>query len=418
MKKTFMKVASLLVISLFILSACATPVPAPVQTEAPTEAMTEAPTEPPAKEVTITLWQGWKEAEIASLNDVIAAYQAQHPNVKFDVLYVPFDDLKGKYETAASSGTGPDVLIGAADWGPGLYDAGLVADITGDVDAEFLGTINPAALAATQYKGALIGLPETVKGVVMFRNKTIVPEAPTSMDDLIAKAQAATSGDVYGAYLEYGFFFSAAHLNGVGGNLMTPEGDPAFNDAKGVEWVELIKKFKDAGQVTNYTDDDVNLFKAGKAGIIIDGSWNMSALAEAIGADNLAVDPWPTPLSGYAQTENIYLNANSVDDVRAASVDFIKFFLSKDAQALLADPAKAGHLPATIGVEITDPLMKQAAVAFEGGTAFPVIPEMGAYWDPMNNMLKKVMDEGADPAAALQEAFDAITAKVTEIRGQ
>ena len=148
---------------------------------------------------TITLWHAWKENEIESLNEVIAAFQALNPDAKFDTLYVPFDDLKGKYETATATGGGPTVLIGAADWGPGFYDASLVADLSADLDAKFIDTINEAALGAVQYKDALIGLPQTLKGVVLFRNKTIVPAAATSLDDLIAKAKAATAGDVQGA---------------------------------------------------------------------------------------------------------------------------------------------------------------------------------------------------------------------------
>lgn len=431
MYKKLMPLISVLLIAVFVLAACApkaTPTPEAQPTQPPAAEPTKAeptkapaPTEPPAPKGvtgTITLWHAWKENEIESLNEVIAAFQALNPEVKFDVLYVPFDDLKGKYETATATGGGPTVLIGAADWGPGFYDAALVADLSADLDKDFLATINEAALGAVQYKDALIGLPQTLKGVVMFRNKTIVPEAATTLDDLIAKAKAAKSGDVQGATLEYGFFFSAGHLSAIGGKLMEANGDPAFNDAKGVEWVKNILKFKDAGTYFNYSDDDVNLFKAGKSGVIIDGTWNMSSLAEAIGAENLAIDPWPTGMSGYVQTENIYLNENATGDDRAAGLEFIKFFLSVDAQTLLADATKAGHIPATKGVEVTDPLMKAATEAFAGGTAFPVIPEMGAYWDPMNNALKKAMDEGVDPAVALQEAYDLVVAKVAEIRGQ
>jgi arabinogalactan oligomer/maltooligosaccharide transport system substrate-binding protein len=299
-----------------------------------------------------------------------------------------------------------------------MYDAGLLADITDLADAKFLGTINEAAMGSVQYKDALIGLPETIKGVVMFRNKSIVAEAPTTFDDLVAKATAATSGDVYGAYLEYGFFFSIAHIYGVGGTLMNAAGDPTFNDAKGVEFLNEIKRFAEAGPMTYYTDDDVNLFKAGKAGIIIDGSWNMAPLAEAIGADNLAIDPWPAGLAGFVQTESIYLNANATGDDQNAAWQFMKFFMGAEAQALLADPTKAAHIPATKGVEVSDPLMQQAATAFEGGAVFPVIPEMGAYWGPGDTLLKSVVDEGADPATALQAAYDAIVAAIAEIRGQ
>jgi maltose-binding protein MalE len=79
--------------------------------------------------------------------------------------------------------------------------------------------------------------------------------------------------------------------------------------------------------------------------------------------------------------------------------------------------ADVGHIPAVAGMEVSDELMLQAVTAFEGGTAFPVIPEMGAYWESMDNAIKSVIDEGADPAEALQTAFDSITAKIEEIRG-
>ncbi len=441
MSKKLFTLISTLLIAVFVLAACApaateapaatqapaaaTEAPAaPAATEAPAAA-TEAPAAPVATEApaatgvsgTITLWQSWKENEIASLNDVVAAFQAKNPDVKFDILYVPFDDLRGKFETAASTGGGPTVLIGAADWGPALFDANLVADLKGKISDATLGTISPAALGAVQYKDALVGLPETVKGVVLYRNTKIIAEPATDLDDFIAKAKAATSGDVQGADYEYGLFFSAPTLYGLGGKLMNETGDPAFNDAKGEEWMKTLLKIKDAGiPMENNNDNDVNLFKTGKAGWIIDGTWNMAALSEAIGAENLAIDPWFTPLSGFTQTENIYLSANASEEDAAAGAAFIEFFLSQEAQALLADPTKAAHIPAVSGVEISDPLMAQANEALSGGTAFPVIPEMNAYWDAVNNALLAVVTDGKDPKTELQSAFDLVTQKVADIR--
>jgi arabinogalactan oligomer/maltooligosaccharide transport system substrate-binding protein len=421
-KKILFNLLGVLAVVSLLVSACApaatpTPLPAtatPVPKEAEPTPVPPTP-EPKGAVGTITLWHAWKETEIEALNEVIAAFQEENPEVQFDVLYVPFDDLRGKYETAVATGGGPTVLIGAADWGPALYDAELVADVSGMATTEFLRTINAAALGAVKYKGALIGLPQTIKGVVMFRNTEIIADAPATFDDLVAAAQAATEGDVVGADLEYGFFFSAAHLHGVGGLLMNDKGDPLFSDEKGVEWLNLLNSFKDAGPTEYYTDNDVNLFKAGQAGIVIDGTWNMTGLAEAIGADDLAVDPWPGPLSGYVQTENIYLSANAEGDDQTATWEFMKFFLSPEAQAMLT---KAGHIPAATGVDVTDPLMEQAVEAFAGGTAFPVIPEMGAYWGPMDTALQSVFNEGADPAAALQQAYNTIVAAVAEIRGE
>jgi arabinogalactan oligomer/maltooligosaccharide transport system substrate-binding protein len=417
--KKWYGILALAMIMSLLLAACAKPEePTATPEPEPTKAEVQATPEPTKEETlkgAITLWHAWKESEVPALNKVLEAFQAENPDVQFNLLYVPHDDLRGKFETAAATGGGPTVLIGSADWGPAFYDAELVGDMSGMATTEFLRTINPAALGAVKYRGALIGLPQTIKGVVMFRNKSIISEAPATFDDLVATAQAATQGDVVGADLEYGFFFAAAHLHGVGGLLMNDSGDPLFNDEKGAEWLNLLNSFKDAGPTEYYTDNDVNLFKAGKAGIVIDGTWNTTGLAEAIGPGNLAIDPWPTPLSGYVQTENIYLGANAEGDDLTAGWKFIEFFLSPEAQATLTE---AGHIPAVTGVDVTDPLMKQAAEAFVGGTAFPVIPEMGAYWEPMDTVLQSVFDEGADPAAALQHGYNSIVAAIADIRGE
>jgi arabinogalactan oligomer/maltooligosaccharide transport system substrate-binding protein len=251
----------------------------------------------------------------------------------------------------------------------------------------------------------------------MYRNASIVPEAATSFEDLMAKAQEATEGDILGANLEYGHFFAFAHLNAVGGQLMDEAGDPLFNDENGVEWLNLLNSFKDAGPVEWYTDNDVNLFKAGQVGVIIDGTWNLSGIVEVLDEEIVSIDPWPTGMSGYVQNDNLYLNANAEGDDKAATWAFMQYLESPDAQKMIAEN-NTGFIPNVAGVEVPDRLRQEAVIAFEGGVAFPVIPEMGAYWGPMETAIRSVVDEGTDPAVTLQTALDAIVPAIAEIRGE
>lgn len=370
------------------------------------------PIAPRTEWVDLTIWHPWQNEEAAALSDAIAAFRASQPWVQVDAQYVPFEDLRAQFSTAVANGQGPTLLIGAADWGPGLYEEGLVADVSPLASAGLLDTINEAALGAVQYDGALIGLPETIKGVTLYRNPSIIAEPVDSYQELVAAAQAAAGGGVEGADLERGFFFAAAHLHGMGGQLMDAAGCPAFNDQTGVDWVNLLDSFDDAGPTEYYTEDDVNLFMSGQAGFIIDGTWNMMRLANAVGAANIAIDPWPTPLSGYVQTENIYMNADVTGYEQTIGWAFMEYFLSIEAQEIMLG---AGHLPAVEGVTIADPLMEQAVEALAGGTEFPVIFQMGAYWGPMDAALHSVYDDGADPAQALQEAYDAIVTNLGDM---
>ena len=52
------------------------------------------------------------------------------------MLFTPDNDLRGKFETAVSTGEGPDILVGHDDWGPAFYDALLAADVS-DVLADY-----------------------------------------------------------------------------------------------------------------------------------------------------------------------------------------------------------------------------------------------------------------------------------------
>jgi len=390
--------------------------------------MTEKPTEEPilTKEsdleidldCTISLWHSLNEDEFESLEEVLTIFQEAYPDIQFDVLFVPFDDMEGKFETSAGNGGGPTILIGSGYWGPEFSDSLLIADVSEFTSNEFLDSISQAALDTVKYKGGLLGLPLNLRGVLMFRNSSIIPEAPATLSALIAAAQAATNGDIVGSYLEYGLFFSAGHLHGLGGQLLDANGNPTFNNEKGLEWIEMIQKFGEVGPIENNTDNDVSLFQEGRAGIIIDGLWNAVNFSEAIGPENLVIDPWPADMSGYVQTDFIYLNANSTGGDLECGWKLMEFMFSPEAQALFSDPSMAGYIPTIVDAEVTDPFQRQALVAFAGGTAFPVIPEMGAYWDPVNNALLAVIEQDTDPAEALQAAHDVVVAKIAEIRGE
>ena len=202
---------------------------------------------------------------------------------------------------------------------------------------------------------------------------------------------------------------------------MDEKGDPAFNNAAGVCWLNLLLSFKNSGLLVEFnTDNDANLFKAGRLGILIDGSENITTLAEAIGVENLAIDPWPATehghLSGFVETEAIYLNPTAEAETRQVAWAFMEYFLSPEAQAILANPTKAAHLPTVKNVQIRDRLMKETVIAFEKSTPLPVIPEMNAYWGLMEAALQSILIEGTNPVDALQKAFEGINAEIAVIR--
>lgn len=367
---------------------------------------------------TIRIWHSWSQSEMRVLEYVIRKFQDFYPGVAFELLYVPYDELFQRYEMAVYRGGGPSVLFGPAEWGPLLYEKGLVADLTRDADPKFLAELQPVALGGARYRGALVGLPHRIRGgVLLYRNTSLLPQPATSFEELVSMSRQATRGGRLGAYLDRGFLYSAAHLVGLGGSLIDDQGKPAFNTPQGVEWLKLLAEFERAGGVDFNTNRDLNAFKDGKVGLLIEGSWKLTELAQAIGKENLAIDLWPKAgggqLAGFVQVDNVYLNANLSGDPRYAALLFMGYLLARQVQGVLV---QAGHVPAVRDVLVEDlaedPFMLQALRAYELGVPYPVDPALQAYLDPLETAMRAAFDGLLTPQAALQRAYDEIMAKL------
>ncbi len=374
----------------------------------------------------VTIWHALDEIQANYLMTAIRAFQDQMPNVRFNVLSVPQEDLRARYESAAYQGEGPSLLIGPSEWGPNFYDEQLVEDLSPFLSTALLQVIFAPAFSNGEYRQAVISLPYAMSGVVMYRNRQIIAEAPQTFAELSAAAQQVTHGGLVGSYLERGFYYSGAHLEGIGGQWSDAEGNPLFNQddyKKALEWVSLLQSFNQIGP-TNFNDNhDLDLFEQGKAGIIIDGTWNREILAAAIGEQNLSIDPWPAydggQLAGYVKTDSLYLNANtgfiSADD-QFAALQFMGYLLAPEVQKLFSE---SGMIPVVKNVVPDDPLIQQSMQALSGGVAFPVgLPDevRRAYWDTLDAAIYRIFEGLDTPIAALQSAYEQISTRLAEIR--
>ena len=373
------------------------------------------------------LWHGWEEFERSALFRRIAAFQEAYPEVQFDVQYIPMLDLQASFLMAAQDGAAPTILIGPAEWGPALYDRQFLADLSPLASPDLLDSLNPAALNTGRYRGALIGLPFHMNGVVLYRNKTIIPKAPATFEELVQLSQAAMRGEVIGAILERGFFYSAGHLYGLGGELMTPAGDPAFDQdgfRSGVTWLNLMKSFEQAGPTEYLTDNDLNLFIERRAGFIIESTSKAYDLVGAIEPLNLAIDPWPSyesgNLAGFVQAENLYLTPRALQEEDQVSWLFFQWLLTPDSQRALSDvnlvPAISSAPEVGAIDKIGNPFAAQSMIALENGATYPIIPEMAVYNTYLDIALQTVIFQAADPLTALQAAYDAIQAALPGLR--
>jgi arabinogalactan oligomer/maltooligosaccharide transport system substrate-binding protein len=80
---------------------------------------------------TITFWQTMNDQETVTLKGLVTKFEAANPDIKIDMVTVPFDQHAQKFTTAAQAGQAPDVM--RADTAPdvqGWAAQGLLTDLT------------------------------------------------------------------------------------------------------------------------------------------------------------------------------------------------------------------------------------------------------------------------------------------------
>lgn len=398
------------------LIATPTALPAPSPTPLPTPTVIGG---------TLRLWHAWPEGDRAVLTQIIDDFSRRYPDVLFDVLYVPAADLPKRYTEAVRSGGGPTLILGPAEWGTALEAQEVVADLGALASPDLLELINPQALPAGLTHEKLICLPYAQQGVVLFRNRDISTIAAKTFEELILLAQSATQGETIGAVLERSFFYSGGHLLSLGGQWMEESGMPSFNDAHGLAWLELLKAYEQAGPANYLTDQDLELFKQGRVGWIIDGTWNLFELAGVLGANKVAVDPWPRyadqKLAGFLTTEAFFLNPNASPVSQMAALKFIEFFLNSESQRKLIETER---IPVTVDSSLisslsasqimTDTLVAQAVVALTGDVAYPLNPAIDLYTLHLDQALQAYFSGSLTAEEALRVAAEAIQTDLQE----
>ena len=174
---------------------------------------TKVPTAVPAKEVTL-LWGFWgSPAEKASHEKVAQAFMAEHPTVKFEYFYAPWDDYFTKLKTVWAGGDAtaiPDVLF---LWPTPSYAAkGVLENLQPYIKSSGynLDDYWPYLLDSARYNGDVYGLPRDIEAHALYYNKKLFDEAgvtyPTdkwTWDDLLAAAAKLTKKDANGRVTQY-----------------------------------------------------------------------------------------------------------------------------------------------------------------------------------------------------------------------
>jgi arabinogalactan oligomer/maltooligosaccharide transport system substrate-binding protein len=409
MKKNLLTLVSILLVAAFALAACGAPAttaaPAPADTAAPAPMATDVPaataapaaTEAPtaaAAPIEVTLWHtyGTGSAEETAMTALVAQAAIDLPQYKINVLQVPFNDIFTKYATDVAAGGGPDMFIAPNDNLGSEARAGLIADIT-DLAKGKLDGVNKLGVDGMSLDGKLYGIPESLKALAFWYDKTKLPAAPKTTAELQKLMESGTPISLsYGAYHQFGFY--AAFGGTIFDNTGKFVGDQGVVDA--LTYLNNLYKISKKNGWPKTDADGLAPFSEGKVVAITNGNWAMGDYKKALG-DKLAVAPLPAGPAGPAKpflgVDGYYFNPNSANKEAALAVAL--YLTNAASQTAMMG---VGHVPVRTDVKITDPLLQGLVDAFNvGATIRPQTPALDKYWANFGGV-DQVFEKGVDPA--------------------
>ncbi|MBW6390151.1 maltose/maltodextrin ABC transporter substrate-binding protein MalE [Billgrantia antri] len=324
------------------------------------------------------------------------------------------DNLTDRFQQAAGSGQGPDIVIWAHDRTGEWAQSGLLAPVS--PSADFRERYFDFTWDASLWNGEHYGYPISVEALGLIYNKALVETPPESFAELAAlDAELAEQGKkaILFDYGEpyYGWTLLAA--NGGYPFRQTEEGfdvaDIGVNNEGAIQGAEQLAELIESGVLPRGTDYSImdTRFNRGEVAAMISGPWAWSNL-ERSGIDyGVAL----LPRVGEERAKPMFgvmtamINSASPNDFLA--VEFLENYLLDEAGMRTFNSDGTLGAVAHIGYQQElerDPNIAATLENAELGMPMPNIPEMGAFWAAMEPALQNIGSGRQSPREALDAA--------------
>ena len=416
--KRHLRIAGLVAGVAIVAAACSTSTasnaPSTAPSTAPSAAASDGASAAPSGDAAaplvgeLTIWHSYSSGagtELDALNTVLAAVQAENPELKVTTVEIPFADLFKKYETDAATGGGPDLFIAPNDSLGFEAREGVLADL----DAALAGKLDgktETAVAGSKVEGKLYMVPESLKAVALLYDSAKVATPPATTDALLAgvkdgSIKAGFFGGKDGVYHNFGWWAA------FGGSLMDDTGKCIAATTGVPDAYKYLVELQTAGAKFYPSYDDMaTAFKAGDIDLIVDGPWATGGYKTTV--PGVASAPMPAGPSGPAQplagVDGWYINPSTKDlDLATA---FALRMTDESAEQVFVDTA--GHIPANTGNTISDPITQGFSDAVATGFPRPQIKQLDNFWGNFGNAQQLILETGADPVTAIADACAAM----------
>ncbi len=345
--------------------------------------------------------------------------------------HFPYADYRTKVAAAIPAGEGPDVVQLFYGWLNDYVAADLIQPLPEDVfpaskiDEEFFPMVQ-----AMKEDGKYWALPTAVRSLALFYNERLLEEAglepPTTLDEMVEAAKAMTKVDGAGNVTQVGLTAGmTAQDHHWWREVLVRQfgGEPYLDDYKtvnyntdaGVQALEFYTGLAEGDQPATsfgFMDEPQAAFKAGRAGMHIDGSFRIGALQETRGL-KWGVTELPANAEGVQSNYASYwvnaITTKAEGEKYDAAVKFMEYIVSDEAMQIWLDVV--GELPAKPSVGMTeananDPIFGPFIQGLEYANTTKFAEESGQR-QIMVEMVERMTLQGMSAAESLAIAAEA-----------
>jgi len=322
-------------------------------------------------------------------------FEAKNPGTSIQLEFLDDASYKAKLPTLLQSNARPDVFF---TWTGGAFQeqakAGILKDISAEVNAGWKDTFSPGGMEALNYKGKYYGAPMYAAAVVLWYNKKLLAQAkvdPASIqnwDDFLGavtkvKAAGVTPIVVGGKDkwpLAFYYGYLATRIAGADGIASADTGKGGgFNSPDfirvGAEFKRLVDlhPFQPGFMDTN-NNKAAGLFGDGKGAFHLMGNWlygsqqKNSTSGKGLSNDELGFIRFPAVKGGKGKPSDTFGGINGwlvTKDAAPSTVKWLKHLLSKENQI---EGGRLGlWLPIAKGAGsgVESPIIRQVVAQFD-----------------------------------------------------
>jgi multiple sugar transport system substrate-binding protein len=327
-----------------------------------------------ANAVEIEYWQYFFDARVEAMEQLIEGFEAANPDITVKMTHFPYADYRTKVAAAVPAGEGPDVVQLFYGWLNDYKEAALIQPLPADafpadqISAEFFPMVSAMREGDNYW-----ALPTAVRSLALFYNNRLMEEAgvtpPTTIEEMVAAARAMTKLDGAGNITQVGMtagmtaqdhhWFREVLVRQFGGEPYVDDYRTVnYNTQAGIDALDFyvgMSEGDDPFSSIGFMDEPQAAFKAGRAGMHIDGSFRIGSLNGTRGLD-WGVTELPATADGVRSNYSSYwvnaITTKAEGEKFDAAVKFMQYITSDEAMQVWLDVV--GELPAKPSVGLTD----------------------------------------------------------------